>query len=120
MSLSNEISDLAIKEKSNVFLEFDQDAEGTFIRDRASGQIFRGFEQRDNKDLGVVLKIPNNRFPGQYFFVCAGLGDWGTSGASWYLAKYWRKLPWSRKGFGIIVEVESTSDSSAKRIHISK
>lgn len=114
---SNEISDLAMREPSNEFLEFGQDNDGVFIRDKKSGQLFRGFEHREHKDLGIVLKIPNNRFPGYYFIICAGLGDWGTSGSSWFLATYWRRLPWSRRGFGIIVEVESNSDTSARKLH---
>jgi hypothetical protein len=69
------------------------------------------------RDYGIVLKIPNLRFPGQFFFVCAGLGEWGTSGASWYLATKWRDLQ-SEFGdaFGVVVEVEIGSDESACRV----
>lgn len=69
------------------------------------------------KDYGIVLKSPNRRFIGKFFFVCAGLGEWGTSGASWYLATKWRDLQ-SEFGdaFGVVVEVGIGSDESARRI----
>ncbi len=113
---SNELSDFAIQQTENAFLEFGQDGQGTYIKSRGNGEIFRGFEHRQGKDLGIVLKIPNSRFSGHYFFVCAGLGDWGTSGAAWYLARNWRRLPWSRSGFGAVVEVDQLSDTSVREI----
>lgn len=113
---SNELSDFVIRQPENRFLEFGQDAQGAFIRGKNHSQLFRGFEHRDGKDIGIVLKIPNSRFPGHYFFVCAGLGEWGTSGAAWYLSQNWRRLPWSRAGFGVIVEVDQTSDTSVREI----
>jgi hypothetical protein len=113
---TNELSDWATKQNENVFLEFGQDNGGAFIKAKSSGDLFRGFEHRDGKDLGIVLKIPNSRFKGHYFFLCAGLGDWGTSGAAWYLAHKWRRLPWSRRGFGVVVEVDQLSDTSVREI----
>jgi hypothetical protein len=114
---SNEITDLILREPNNTFLEFGQTGNTTFIRDRRTGREFRGFQEPVRKDYGIVLKIPNLRFPGHFFFVCAGLGEWGTSGASWYLATKWRDLQ-SEFGnaFGIIVEVEIGADESARRI----
>jgi len=29
-------------------------------------------------------------FPNHSWIVCAGLGEWGTSGTAWYLAHRWR------------------------------
>jgi hypothetical protein len=113
---SNEVSDWVMRQSENAFLEFGQDNSGGYIKAKRGNEIFRGFEHREGKDLGVVLKIPNCRSRGHYFFVCAGLGDWGTSGAAWYLAQYWRRLPWSRRGFGLIVEVDQLSDTGAKEI----
>jgi len=65
----------------------------------------------------MVLKVTNQRFPGCFFFVCAGLGEWGTSGAAWYLATKWRDLQKEfGNAFGIVVEVELRSDESARRV----
>jgi hypothetical protein len=113
---SNELSDFSLRQSENKFLEFAQDSGGVFVRSRKNNEVLRAFEYRGGKDLGIVLKIPNARFRGHYFFVCAGLGEWGTSSAAWYLARNWRRLPWSRKGFGVVVEVDPHSDTTAREI----
>ncbi len=116
-SLSNEITDLIMREPNNAFFEFVHDAETTYIKDKRTGRAFRGFEEPVKKDVGIVLKIENLRFPGHFFFVCAGLGEWGTSGASWYLANKWRDLDREFKGgFGLVIEVAWGCDQSAHRI----
>jgi hypothetical protein len=112
---SNEISDLILREQNNSFLKFNQDATGVFIEDIQSATQFRGFLGPVRKDYGIVLKIKNERFPGHFFFVCAGLGEYGTSGASWYLATKWKELM-AQDQFGLVVEVEIGSDESAKRV----
>lgn len=116
-SSSNDITDLILHEANNTFLEFGQE-DGTFlIRDKKTNNKFKGFQPPMNNDIGIVLKIPNQRFPGHFLFVCAGLGEWGTSGASWYLATKWRELQKEfGDSFGIVVEVEQGSDQSARRI----
>ena len=116
-SSSNEITDLIMREPNNAFFEFVQDVETTYIKDKRTGRTFKGFEEPVRKDLGIVLKIENQRFPGHFFFVCAGLGEWGTSGTSWYLANKWRDLDREFKGsFGLVIEVEWGCDQSARRI----
>jgi len=114
---SNELTELILREANNTFLEFGQTGDRCFIRDKNGGREFTGFQKPIKKDYGVVLKIPNLRNPGHFFFVCAGLGEWGTSGASWYLATKCLDLH-SEFGaaFGIIVEVEIGSDDSARRV----
>jgi hypothetical protein len=116
-SLSNEITDLIMREPNNAFFEFVHNAETTHIKDKRTGRTFTGFEEPVRKDLGIVLKIENLRFPGHFFFVCAGLGEWGTSGTSWYLANKWRDLDREFKGsFGLVIEVAWGCDQSAQRI----
>jgi hypothetical protein len=115
-SSSNEVTDLILREPNNKYFIFGQDSKGeTYIEDINTKKQFRGFQQPIKKDIGLVLKIENTRFKGHYFFICAGLGEWGTSGASWYLSNKWQKLK-NLSEFGIIVEVEIGSDSSAKNI----
>jgi len=117
-SSSNEITDLVLRESNNNLLEFGQEgASKTYILDRKSGKKFEGFKEPVRKDYGMVVKLPNLRFPGHYFFVCAGLGEWGTSGASWYLATKWRDLLSEfDDAFGIVVEVELGADESTRRV----
>ena len=112
---SNEISDLILRESNNKFLRFGQDASDVFIEDIQSGTKFRGFQGPVRKDYGIVVKIKNERFPGHYFFVCAGLGEYGTSGASWYLSAKWKDLL-EHDQFGLVVEVEIGLDESANKV----
>jgi hypothetical protein len=115
---SNEISDLIQREPNNEFLEFRQEGSEGFIFDKKGGRKFVGFKEPARKDYGMVLRLPNLRFPGHFFFVCAGLGEWGTSGAAWYLATKWRDLlrEFGNSPFGIAVEVEIGVDNSTVRV----
>jgi hypothetical protein len=37
------------------------------------------------------LKIIPKSFPNRVWIAVAGLGEWGTSGAAWFLSKNWKK-----------------------------
>ena len=43
-------------------------------------------------DYGVILRVRSPEFPDRSWIVCAGLGEWGTSGTAWFLANKWREL----------------------------
>ena len=43
-------------------------------------------------DYGFILRITPREFPARSWIVCAGLGEWGTSGSSWFLANKWQEL----------------------------
>jgi hypothetical protein len=43
-------------------------------------------------DHGFILRIIPPEFPTRSWIVCAGLGEWGTSGAAWFLANKWTEL----------------------------
>jgi hypothetical protein len=43
-------------------------------------------------DYGFVLRLTPREFRGRSWIVCAGLGEWGTSGSAWYLANRWQPL----------------------------
>jgi len=69
-------------------------------------------------DYGLVLKIHPKQFPERTWFTCSGIDEWGTSGASWYLARKWRELH-SYAGespFAIVVKVKKGQDESAEPI----
>ncbi len=84
------------------------------------------FEFKDNSevvidikgDKGIILKIANPYIPGYSLLVCAGLGEWGTSGAAWYLSRHWRSLSrrFKMEPFLIVVNVSQRSDESAQEI----
>ena len=114
---SNQITDMILREPNNIFTEFGQDGSVSFIRDKITNRRFIGFQEPIKIDYAIVLKIPNLRFPKHFFFVCAGLGEWGTSGASWYLStKWWDLNKEFGNAFGIVVEVDIESDGTARRV----
>jgi hypothetical protein len=43
-------------------------------------------------DFGAIIRIRPPEFPQRAWIVCAGLGEWGTSGSAWYLAHRWQVL----------------------------
>jgi hypothetical protein len=113
---SNELTEIILSEARNKYASFGQDEAGSFIYLQQERLKIRAFDGSPRRDLGLVLKITNQRFPGHYFYVCAGLGEWGTSGAAWYLANKWGELDDIGEEFGEIVQVEIGSDESATRV----
>jgi len=83
-------------------------------------------------DYGLILRITPTEQPDNAWLICAGIGEWGTSGASWYLANRWKGLiqklgTWKyRSGmfpipdFAVIVEVKKGQDESARIIKMYK
>jgi hypothetical protein len=71
-----------------------------------------------NNDCGIVLKMKNPYHDDHYLFICAGIGEWGTSGAAYYLFYRWKKIYKEYKGneFCKVVEVGAGSDESAREI----
>lgn len=113
---SNELTEIILSDARNKYASFGQDETGPFIYLQEQRLKIRAFDGSPGRDLGLVLKISNQRFPGHYFYVCAGIGEWGTSGAAWYLANRWRELDDVGEEFGEIVQVEIGSDESARRV----
>jgi len=70
-------------------------------------------------DYGMILRICPSQHSARTWIVCAGVGEWGTSGASWFLANKWSKLFWHRlwqrkKQYAVIVRVRRGQDESAE------
>jgi hypothetical protein len=66
-------------------------------------------------DYGLILKVFPVQFPKRTWLVCAGIGEWGTSGAAYYLAHKFRHIfnVASGKAFAVIVKVRKGQDESA-------
>jgi hypothetical protein len=93
---------------------FDQNGYRCFV---VNGQMF---SITDNKDKAVLARFVNPHHREHFLFVCAGLGEWGTSGATYFLFDNWKLLNKrfkKRKNFCLIIEVEANSDESAKEIY---
>jgi len=78
----------------------------------------RSFSSTRLQDYGILLRIRNPRHPEHYLFVCAGLGEWGTSGSAYYLFDRWKELYKKHKqqDFCKIIEVDIGSDESAREV----
>ncbi len=110
--LSNYKTRDVITNDGNHLLSFDN---SIFTASKTGAVIVR----TDPKfDYGLLLKINPVQFPERVWFTCAGLGEWGTSGAAWYLAKKWRDIQ-NEAGdspFAIIVRVRPGQDESAEAV----
>ncbi len=111
---SNYKSEDALRNAGNQFVHCEKwedtcDKDGRKVLEERPSEMF---------DYGLILKIHPTQRPHRTWFVCAGIGEWGTSGAANYLAHRWRKIyeDAKRKEFAIIVRVEKTKDESAERI----
>lgn len=69
-------------------------------------------------DYGLILKVHPKQFQSRTWIACSGFGEWGTSGAAWYLANKWRNIQKGAKDrpFAIIVRVRPLQDESAEEV----
>lgn len=70
-------------------------------------------------DVGILLRMKNPFHPEHRLFICAGIGEWGTSGSAYYLFNNWKSLYKKYKSdnnFIILIRVESKSDESVRII----
>ena len=70
-------------------------------------------------DYGMILRICPTQHQSRTWIVCAGLGEWGTSGASWFFANKWSQLFWytlwrRQKKYAALVRVRRGQDESAE------
>jgi hypothetical protein len=67
-------------------------------------------------DYGLILKIKNKNFPTRVQICLLGLGEFGTSGASWFLSHKWKDLvrKVGNEAFCAIIKVKHGIDESAE------
>jgi hypothetical protein len=89
--------------------------EGQFIT-KLSGRVLARASQQT--DYGLIVKVHPSNLPDKTWICCGGFGEWGTSGAAWYLSRKWRNIrsKFTRHPFIIIVKVRLGSDESAEPI----
>jgi hypothetical protein len=77
------------------------------------------FKPENRHAVGMILKINNPHFGGHSLLVCAGIDEWGTSGAAWYLSRYWKKLgrKYFTDDFVVILRVLRGSDESSTEVY---
>lgn len=121
--LSNELTDIALKEPSNKFLRFIiiQEPKGAYgiIESVPDGKKFQKGPEDIGTDYGIIVKIKNCHNPEKQIFVCAGLEKQGTSAAVWYLTNHWNELyqKYGTKEFGVVIKVVRDQDNLSTVIH---
>lgn len=70
-------------------------------------------------DYGIILKVHPGQFIERTWIGCEGRGEWGTSGAAWYLANKWQEIfefAGDDSPFALIIRVVPGQDESAEAI----
>jgi hypothetical protein len=104
-----------LEDTSNTLLQFGYD--GAIQSKNSKRAIVK--DCRVPTDYGLILKIHPEHNPSRTWLCVAGIGKWGTSGAAWWLSRYWKTVRKRAKGkpFACIVKTKIGSDDSAHLIH---
>ncbi len=88
-----------------------------FVSKRSGQSIIKAGSVFDN---AIIVKIHPKNNPQHTWICCAGFGEWGTSGSSWWLAKNWKTLYKHAKDkpFACITRTKVGSDSSTQMVHL--
>ena len=117
---SNDCTHLYLDESDDPLFEIVEDGSGSEYLRMSSG---REYVSTTDKQFGLILRhTPANQgVPGRRWFIIAGLGASGTTGAAWFLSHNWRELAKrTRPGsdFAVIVSCSPHTDRTAKLIDI--
>jgi hypothetical protein len=111
-----------LESEANIFIQMENSIFSLFQGENLP------FTYSDEADYGCILRITPPGFPARSWIVCAGLGEWGTSGSSWFLANKWQELIkkihpvayWSYirdvPDFMAIIRVRPGQDQSARMV----
>ena len=102
----------AINNQQNDMIKFD----GSNLMSVKTGRALVNLE--DGFDYGLILKIHPTQFQNRIWLVCAGRGEWGSSGAAWFIARKWREIEKlaGNSQFSIVVRVRNEQDEYAEPI----
>lgn len=123
--LSNNMSVKVMNDNNNNFIKFSQSGQ-EIIFNKTNEPVIT---LENGYDYGLILRINPAQFTNKVWIVCAGIGEWGTSGAAWYLANKWEELlrrnrSWYNplnfgkiKNFAAIIRIRPPYDNSAELIN---
>ena len=103
-----------LRSEENVFYDFGRSGSEPVIINKKNEE--KKFSVDGTYDYAFIIRIMPKNFPNRVWIAVAGLGEWGTSGAAWFLSKKWNKMP-KNKSFGVIVRVRYKQDESAEVVH---
>jgi hypothetical protein len=121
---SNEMSKKLINDTSNNFIKLLDN--GEFISAYSNNKILESYEP--GYDYGFIIRLTPSQFPNRIWIACIGLGEWGTSGSTWFLANKWKEIlnenkPWfnplylgNGADFACLIKVKQNYDNSAKLV----
>jgi hypothetical protein len=103
-----------LENTSNVFLQFGHDC----IESKTLKKCIVKIEGQ--MDFGFILKIHPSNNPKRTWLCVAGIGEWGTSGASWWLSRHWKTVQKRAKDkpFACITKTRYESDDSTSLVHL--
>jgi hypothetical protein len=113
--MSNDKTVGLLRNDGNLFVAFKDDR----IVSKLSGRtIIAPAPESQKIDYGMILKIHPTSARERNWICCGGYGEWGTSGAAWYLARRWRDIckKFGNRPFIVFVQVEDGRDESADDI----
>lgn len=78
-SRSNAATKEILEDKNNIFMNIENEIDDLYKKD-------------STYNYSYILKLKPHQFDGKVWIVCAGLGEDGTSGSSWYLANKYKNI----------------------------
>jgi hypothetical protein len=71
-------------------------------------------------DYAIIIKISPFENTKRTWLCCAGFGEWGTSGAAWWLSHNWKTIYKKAKNrpFACITRTRVGSDDSTRMLHL--
>lgn len=100
---------------SNSFLTFGE--RGSITSQNSDREIVR---IEGANDYGLILKIRPDHNSQRTWLCVAGIGEWGTSGAAWWLGRHWKTIHKQAKDkpFACITRTRFGSDDSTALVHL--
>ena len=113
--LNNHKTKDILESEENIFFDFAGDPLGIITKKEPE----ENYTIDRIHDYAFIIKVVPKSFPDRTWIAVAGLGEWGTSGAAWFLARKWRKIKKiaENKEFGLIIKVRGGKDESAQIVY---
>ena len=109
-----------LDDASNTFLEFSDNEGRCSIKDKITGAYLATDGKEKGFDYGLIIKIHPRNNRRRTWICCAGIGEWGTSGAGWYLSNKWAELQKivKNKEFYVVTKTRIGADETTSVISV--